>query len=248
MSTLDRLPGVDSRCRYKTADGRRCTMLKMDDHPSLCYTHWRQQLVQTESYDHEGAAAELLGSIEDFNTATAVNQALGRLFALLARNRIPPRNAAILAYIGQLLLNSLPAVDRETMRAEGLPGWEQTLTRAMQIQRRSSAASEQEKAGPADRSPCRTSIACQALLDGADGEPGDKAVEEHIVQQGDGQAGDQAGSHQRAPVIHVAAHQKSGHANADHLVGLRRDERQRVHKFLGHQGERENHHCEDTRG
>ena len=146
MSTLDRLPGVDSRCRYKTADGRRCTMLKMDDHPSLCYTHWRQQLVQTESYDYESAATELLGSIQDFNTATAVNQALGRLFALLARNRIPPRNAAILAYIGQLLLNSLPAVDREIMRAEGLPGWEQTLTRAMQIQLRSSAASELAKA------------------------------------------------------------------------------------------------------
>ena len=146
MSTLDRLPGVDSRCRYKTADGRRCTMLRMSDHPSLCYTHWRQQLVQTESYDHEGAAAELLGSIEDFNTATAVNQVLGRLLALLARNRIPPRNAAILAYICQLLLNSLPAVDKETMRAEGLPGWEQTITRAMQVQLRSSAVPDLAKA------------------------------------------------------------------------------------------------------
>ena len=32
---------------------------------------------------------------------------------MVAQNRIPARNAALLAYIGQLLLNSLPHVNRE---------------------------------------------------------------------------------------------------------------------------------------
>src|SRR6266487_1986438 len=86
------------------------------------------------------------------------------------------------------------------------------------------------------------------LLDGADGKAGDEAVEEEVVQESDGQAGDEAGGHQRSPVIDVAAHQKNGDASADHLIRFRRDKRQSIDKFLGHQGEGENHDGEDSRG
>jgi hypothetical protein len=104
-------------------------MLRMEDHPSLCPQH-RQQL-QPET-DPKTIATELLRSIEDFKTATAVNHALGRLFALLAGNRIPPRNAAILAYICQLLLNTLPAVEQEITYAKGFDHWQRILR---QVQR-----------------------------------------------------------------------------------------------------------------
>ncbi len=126
------MPGVDARCKYETADGRRCSMLRMDDHPSLCYHHWRYQVFQPENEDPESVAAELLGSVEDFTTAAAVNKVLGRLLALLARKRLPPRNAAILAYICQLLLNTLPAVEHEIARTEGFSGWEHALRYALQ--------------------------------------------------------------------------------------------------------------------
>ncbi len=129
---------LDNRCRNKTVDGRRCSMLRMDDHPSLCRQHQRQQL-QPQT-DPETTAAELLGSIQDFKTATAVNQALARLFALLASHRLPPRNAAVLAYICQLLLLTLPLVQQEITRTEGYSGWQHTLRQALENLRSSKSS------------------------------------------------------------------------------------------------------------
>src|SRR5260370_18510037 len=58
--------------------------------------------------------AETSASITgEFMPSTDINLVLGKLFTALAQNRIPPRNAAILAYIGQLMLHSLPGVKRE---------------------------------------------------------------------------------------------------------------------------------------
>jgi len=131
---------LDNRCQHTSANGRRCRMLRMEDHPSLCLEHRRQQL--QPHTDPQTVAAELLGSIEDFKTATAVNQALGRLFALAAANRIPPRNAAILAYICQLLLNTLPAVEREITCTKGFDSWEHAIRHALQSLRRSPALAE----------------------------------------------------------------------------------------------------------
>ena len=58
-------------------------------------------------------SADLLGPVEDFRTAAAVNHALGKLLILLAGNRISPRRGAVLAYTCQLLLQSVAAVDKE---------------------------------------------------------------------------------------------------------------------------------------
>ena len=46
---------------------------------------------------------------------------------------------------------------------------------------------------------------CHRLFDGADGEAGDEAVEKKVVEEGDRKAGDQAGGHEGAPVVDVAA-------------------------------------------
>ena len=119
----------DNRCQHKTASGRRCRLLRIDGDPSLCHHHRRQHL--DPATDPESVAADLLGSIEDFKTATAVNQALGRLFALVAGNRIAPRNAAVLAYIAQLLLTTLPGVEHEITRTEGYDGRDRALVQAM---------------------------------------------------------------------------------------------------------------------
>jgi hypothetical protein len=57
--------------------------------------------------------------LTELNTTTAVNHALGKLFSLVAENRIPARNAAVLAYIGQLLLNSIAEVRGEVYAVDG---------------------------------------------------------------------------------------------------------------------------------
>src|SRR5712692_9321444 len=92
---------VLSRLTSKTqrsGRGRPCCMLRMQGDASPCYQRRRQLQPETRP---ETVTADLLGSIEDFKTATAVNRALGRLFALVAGNRISPRHAAVLAYIAQ---------------------------------------------------------------------------------------------------------------------------------------------------
>ena len=119
-------------------------MARMNDHASLCLQHARQQqqLLQPESLDPETLAAGLLGSIHDFKTATAVNHTLARLFVLLARNRIPPRKAAVLAYVCQLLLSSLDAVKRETQNVYGFDAWNQVVSRGIRGLFRSAPVSD----------------------------------------------------------------------------------------------------------
>ena len=120
------------RCRHTGADGRRCTMSAAPG-DSLCLPHRQRQ--QKES-DAQALAAELLGPFGEFKTATAVNHALGKLFSLVAVGRIAPRDAAVLAYIGQLLLNSLGAVRREAQLARGYEQWHSLLRRTLRAPRR----------------------------------------------------------------------------------------------------------------
>ena len=46
-------------------------------------------------------------------TATDINFVLGKLFKAIAQNRIPPRNASNLAFVGKLLLLSLDKLKTE---------------------------------------------------------------------------------------------------------------------------------------
>jgi hypothetical protein len=46
-----------------------------------------------------------------FQNAQGINYSLGALYTLLAQGRISPRRASVLAYISNLLLRTLPAID-----------------------------------------------------------------------------------------------------------------------------------------
>ncbi len=61
---------------------------------------------------------------------TDINFVLGKLFTALAQNRIPPRNAAILAYIGQLMLHSLRGVKKEYPFTYNYETWNNMLEKA----------------------------------------------------------------------------------------------------------------------
>lgn len=63
----------------------------------------------------------------EFTTATDINRALGKLFSLLAENRIPRRNAVALGYLAQLLLQTLPGVREEMTSCLGYKAWNETL-------------------------------------------------------------------------------------------------------------------------
>jgi len=119
-----------SRCQFTTADHRQCRMLRFPGHKTLCALHAQQDL---QLRGAETASESLLSPLDDFRSAATVNQSLGRLYTLLARNRIPVRNAATLAYISQLLLQTLDPLRYEAYRAQGDEGPGQVFRSARRI-------------------------------------------------------------------------------------------------------------------
>jgi hypothetical protein len=111
-------------CQFPFADGRQCRMLRHASHPSLCLFHAReeQQLLELDNIGDE--LASLTG---DFKTATDIQHVVGKLFKLVAANRIPVRNARLLAYLAQLLFYGQGGVKQETIRAQDYRGWEEVL-------------------------------------------------------------------------------------------------------------------------
>ena len=99
------------RCTTLTADGRRCTSLLYPGHTSLCHLHLRQQLDGSPPSDD--VAADILQSIQNFQSAASINAALGKIFTMLAAGRIKRQDALSMAYICQLLLQSLKEFKHE---------------------------------------------------------------------------------------------------------------------------------------
>jgi len=97
-------------CRYLSPSGRRCRQAVVNVVSGLCFRH---STMQQEQRDIADVASTLTGRPKDFQSATRINRSLGELYNLLAQQRISPRHAAVLAYISNLLLRSLAAIDRE---------------------------------------------------------------------------------------------------------------------------------------
>ncbi len=97
-------------CQYRTASGRRCRMAVSDPDSGLCFRHAADRQKEVDQAD---LASALIGDIQEFRSAADINHSLGELYKLQARNKISPRRAAVLAYTCNLLLRTLPAIDRE---------------------------------------------------------------------------------------------------------------------------------------
>jgi hypothetical protein len=111
-------------CQFPFADGRQCRMLRHASHPTLCLFHAReeQQLLELDQIGDE--LASLSG---DFQTVADIQHVVGKLFKLVAANRIPVRNARLLAYLAQLLFHGQADVKQETIRAQNHHAWGEVL-------------------------------------------------------------------------------------------------------------------------
>ena len=120
-----------NRCAFETSDGRRCRLPRSATHASLCVFHSReeQQLLESRKIGTE-LAATLTGN---FLTATDINYALGKVFTAVAQNRISVRTAHTLAYLGQIMLFSLPAVKHEFDFYYKFEQWTSMLTKAIRL-------------------------------------------------------------------------------------------------------------------
>jgi len=104
------------KCGYRFSDTRTCAMPRWRQHRMFCmfHAHQAQQLV-----DANRIGNELTSFTGEFRTITDLNRALGNLFKAVAQNRIPPKNAAVLAYIGQLLSQTIPSAQEEISTVDG---------------------------------------------------------------------------------------------------------------------------------
>ncbi len=98
-------------CCYRAPSGRRCRLPIADPDLGLCLNH---SLRRQKDRDVADLASALTGKSEEFQTAAGINHSLAELYVLLAQNRISPRRAAVLAYISNLLLRTLPAIEHES--------------------------------------------------------------------------------------------------------------------------------------
>ncbi|HWZ98743.1 MAG TPA: hypothetical protein VN025_13385 [Candidatus Dormibacteraeota bacterium] len=97
-------------CTHRTPSGRFCRLPVAEPRTSLCFRHAFDRKRQTDAAD---IASALTGDCDDFQTAAGIHHSLSELYRLLAEDRISPRRAAVLAYISNLLLRTLPAVHQE---------------------------------------------------------------------------------------------------------------------------------------
>lgn len=99
----------EDRCRHYTATGRRCRLTVLDPASGLCFRHVGLQFQPTD----EDLSPAFTGVLSGFQSASRIHDFLTQLTVLLVQNRISTRRAAILAYLGQTLLRTLPAIEQE---------------------------------------------------------------------------------------------------------------------------------------
>ena len=139
-------PNSEMLCTYRSPSGRRCRLPRADSHSGLCISHAK---LEQQSRDVSEIAADLQTLSGEFKTASDVNHVLGKLFTLLSQDRIPPRKGAVLAYVGQLIVQTLPGVKREIQNGQSLSAWDQTVRRTLERESALRACSPVQAAPPA---------------------------------------------------------------------------------------------------
>jgi hypothetical protein len=103
-----------ARCSYRFPNGMRCRLFGSGSQP-FCPKHAQPNVIPPP--DPTELASTLTANLDDFTSAAQINDFLSRLLLLLAQDKIPTRRAAVLAYITNQLLRTLPAIAKEDSAA-----------------------------------------------------------------------------------------------------------------------------------
>jgi hypothetical protein len=101
-----------TRCQHTDARGHRCRMPCATNDLTLCGTHLEAHQRHLRSVS-PAQAHELLNGVTGLQTTASVHHMLGNLATLLAGQRIDPRTGMVLAYLAQLLLQTINLANRE---------------------------------------------------------------------------------------------------------------------------------------
>ena len=100
------------RCTYRDPSGRRCRLPRKPTHPDFCAHHARFCSEGVLEDPHK-LAADVLGPEIDFSDARSLNRVSGNLLQCFLSGRIPARHAAVAGYLCQLLIQTLPHIERQ---------------------------------------------------------------------------------------------------------------------------------------
>jgi hypothetical protein len=128
-------PSDERRCTFAYPGGRRCNEFRAKGHDSLCLYHYQreQKLDPSTSPEAREIVSQVLGTREQFKTATEVNDALAKVFALRGRKLISIRDATLFAYLSQLLLYSIDSVRHEFIQVYEPNEWDKIIERILQL-------------------------------------------------------------------------------------------------------------------
>jgi len=101
-----------TRCRARKRNGKRCR-LHSDPATGFCPRHAVQSTTAGSPEDRD-LSAYFSCPTNEFNSAVQINAFLSTVAHLVVKNEISARRAAVLAYITNQLLRTLPEIDRET--------------------------------------------------------------------------------------------------------------------------------------
>jgi len=117
------------RCTHFRADGKRCADAVYPGHTALCHHHLTQQM--SGIADGNSIAADILSSVGNFQSASAINVALGKLLIHQLTGRISRQDALALAYTFQLLLQTLKLVKSELVECGYNQWWKSETARIL---------------------------------------------------------------------------------------------------------------------
>lgn len=110
MKRISAVPIPSSQCRYRTPAGRYCHQTKVDPQTGLCAKHAAPHFALQPNANF---LKRLTTDCDEFTTAIGIHNSLSELYKLLAADLISARRAAVLAYIANLLLRTIPIVHAE---------------------------------------------------------------------------------------------------------------------------------------
>ncbi|HEY2458575.1 MAG TPA: hypothetical protein VGI13_14830 [Candidatus Acidoferrum sp.] len=92
------------RCAHLSPSGRRCSQPVCSSDPNYCFVHIPKPAPEPAA--DQALAAELAAAAGNLDSPEDVNRVLCKVFLAVTQDRITPRKASVLGYLGQMILRS----------------------------------------------------------------------------------------------------------------------------------------------
>ena len=127
------LPGLRAGlCAFTFSDGRCCSNLRHPTHPHLCLPHARKEAALLAERE---AGANVCHEIKrNYVTATDLTWTISRVFEAVATGRLKPKTARTLAYLAQIMAQTIPLAQHEFVSSLGHKYWAECVSESLSFE------------------------------------------------------------------------------------------------------------------